>query len=259
MLFLIVRCCKCGHFGVKQETKSAKWACKLCGEKQTQTRVYGTSSKASELRPVMQLYNMQRGAFDEAQRDLLNRVAPELDAAASGVSAPLANQWDQFVELRDDTAAADAVDDEDDDCVSLRLTAAVELGAKRQSHVPRKRPARATEDEFDAPAQTALSVPAKSRARLDDDRPVPVRVGAAAWPTPVASAGSSAANRSAPVSVSAWPTASAASASKTALMPPVPPREAVARVAVASEEVCDWNAFVEEPGVDDDDDDDDAE
>jgi hypothetical protein len=196
---------------------------------------------------------------------MLNRVAPELEAARPliGVSEPLANQWDQFVDAGAAVAGdAQSVDDEDDDDrVSLRVTAAVELGAKRQNHVPRKRPARATEDEFDATGQTTLSVPAKSRARLDDDRPVPVpAVSVGAWPT----LGSSAANRSsrvdAPVSfatVSAWPTASAASAAKTTLVPPVPPREAaVARVAVASEEVCDWNAFVEEPGVEDDDDDD---
>jgi len=66
--YILVRCYSdpCGMFQVIQKTKSNKWGCKICQEKQSLKQIYGTSYKAKDLRELCQQRNMDRGMRDEA-------------------------------------------------------------------------------------------------------------------------------------------------------------------------------------------------
>ena len=235
MLFLIVRCCECGHFSVKQETKSPKWACKLCGVKQTQTRVYGSSTKAAELRPIMQQFNLQRGAFAEAQTAAVNRLLDQASSTADVPAArPLANEWQQFV-TGDDVDDDDDNEDGVDDRVGLRTTALHRVDAASRQPERNKRAAADARMDHDEPAAQP-----KARPRLVDDAPQPA---SSAWPV------------AALQTLVAQPSSSS---SKVAPLAPPPPRP---QAVIASEPVADanpWDAFVEptaDDGGDDDEDD----
>lgn len=142
-MFLIVRCFKCGHFSVKQETKSPKWTCKLCGTLQSQTRVFSSAVKARDLRATVQQFNMQRGEFEEKQKQIEART---LDAVVATINnnndnkpttAQVAtrNEWDQFVENQDvnDSDNSNTSENDDGDGVALRTTALVALEGNRRA------------------------------------------------------------------------------------------------------------------------------
>jgi hypothetical protein len=138
-MFLIVRCCDCGHFSVKAETKSPKWACKLCGEKQAQARVFASAAKAADLRPLVQEYNLKRGAYEDTQRQVAVRVQDaiveairETDNAVVDCASVGVNEWEQFVQSNDDDDGDDS--ESNDDAVKLRTTATVAV-----DKAPRKR------------------------------------------------------------------------------------------------------------------------
>lgn len=59
--FGVVRCAgTCEAFQVVQITKTSKWACHLCGTKQSRTRVYAEGA-AKDMRPIVQRLNAARG------------------------------------------------------------------------------------------------------------------------------------------------------------------------------------------------------
>ena len=81
---------------VQQVKKVAKFACTLCGAKQSVRQVYAISSKASDVRGVVVSLNARRQTADDAQ----GNWAPEDDArqpAAPSVLKPQVD-WTRFVE-----------------------------------------------------------------------------------------------------------------------------------------------------------------
>ncbi len=64
-----VRCVQCEAIMAKQATKSDKWSCKLCGAKQTLTRVFAVSGSAKDIRQHVQQLNMAR-ANQQAAKDV---------------------------------------------------------------------------------------------------------------------------------------------------------------------------------------------
>ncbi|XP_068134202.1 MRN complex-interacting protein isoform X2 [Hyperolius riggenbachi] len=63
--FQVLRCFSCQTFQVHQVKKSKKWACKLCGEKQSLLKVYGQGC-AGDCRHHVQKLNLLRGEVEEA-------------------------------------------------------------------------------------------------------------------------------------------------------------------------------------------------
>lgn len=55
----VLRCCSCRLFQAHQVTKSRKWTCKACGEKQSFLRAYGAGSGADCRRHVQKLNLLQ--------------------------------------------------------------------------------------------------------------------------------------------------------------------------------------------------------
>ena len=68
--FRALRCFSCEAFQVHQETKSNKWTCKLCHEKQSIIKVFATGSGA-EMRHTVQELNAARGAVEQQRQMLL--------------------------------------------------------------------------------------------------------------------------------------------------------------------------------------------
>ena len=97
MIYNILRCGQCGHFVVKSQTKANKWSCTICGFKQPTGRVYSSATKAKELRPLVQEYNMKRGEFEEEQRIKQIEVSDRADTFAERQTDLLAiSTNDQF-------------------------------------------------------------------------------------------------------------------------------------------------------------------
>ncbi|KAL5493355.1 hypothetical protein EMCRGX_G014524 [Ephydatia muelleri] len=65
--FLVLKCFSCETFQVIQVKKTNKWACKICNEKQSITKVYGRGSP-SDCRKHVQKLNLARGEKDAAER-----------------------------------------------------------------------------------------------------------------------------------------------------------------------------------------------
>ena len=83
-VFFALQCFQCETFQVAQKTQQQKFACKLCGAKQSIVRVYATGA-AKDVRPVVQQLNMARGHADNAPYE-----------AASHGPAPQQPRWDQY-------------------------------------------------------------------------------------------------------------------------------------------------------------------
>jgi ribosomal protein S27E len=165
-MFLIVRCCQCGHFSVKAETKSPKWACKLCGAKQAQARVYSSAAKAADLRPLVQEYNMKRGEYEETQKQVAmnvqNAIVEAIQSVADDEAKPAVNEWDQFVEKRQGNDDAD--DTSNDEAVKLRNTAHVSVDKPRAQ---KKRSAAATKNDTDSNDNDQTSQTIKSQRLVE--------------------------------------------------------------------------------------------
>ncbi|KAJ2441777.1 hypothetical protein GGF42_007180 [Coemansia sp. RSA 2424] len=72
--YQVVRCASddCAKFQSQQEKKTNKWACVVCGLKQSVRRVYFQSTAPKECRPVVMELNMNRGQAESAK---LNRAS----------------------------------------------------------------------------------------------------------------------------------------------------------------------------------------
>ena len=53
-MVLVVSCSQCNIFQAQSEKKGSKWTCRLCGEKQSFRRVYGSFSAAKDARLKVQ-------------------------------------------------------------------------------------------------------------------------------------------------------------------------------------------------------------
>lgn len=92
-IFDAVQCASCSAFQcqVRGATKK-KWACVLCGERQSYVRIFA-SGAAKDLRPVVQQLNMARGTASEEAAALAMASAPSWQAEPSQLSAAGAWQW----------------------------------------------------------------------------------------------------------------------------------------------------------------------
>jgi hypothetical protein len=61
MEFLALRCHACQTFVVQQATKTRKWACRMCGVKQSIVKVYGRNGSAAAVRGMVQRLSMTHG------------------------------------------------------------------------------------------------------------------------------------------------------------------------------------------------------
>ncbi|KAK6187083.1 hypothetical protein SNE40_006331 [Patella caerulea] len=104
--FHVLQCYKCQTFQVQQVKKVKKWACKMCGEKQSILRVYGHGSGADCRRHVQKL-NGFRGKLDENKehRVMTARSLEENDACANNFQIdeaevskiPVASKWSNYI------------------------------------------------------------------------------------------------------------------------------------------------------------------
>ncbi|XP_072256685.1 MRN complex-interacting protein [Pyxicephalus adspersus] len=102
--FHVLRCFSCHTFQVHQVKKSKKWACKLCGEKQSLIKVYGQGSGA-DCRHHVQKLNLLQGEVEQAANSNagLNSQNEENDSTqCSGTSQPHAEApqscWIKYLE-----------------------------------------------------------------------------------------------------------------------------------------------------------------
>jgi len=77
MEFLALRCHACQTFVVQQATKTRKWACRMCGVKQSIVKVYGRNGSAAAVRGMVQRLSMTQGQAAAAAHD------PDGDFASS--------------------------------------------------------------------------------------------------------------------------------------------------------------------------------
>ena len=82
-VFFALQCFQCETFQVAQKTQQQKFACKLCGAKQSIVRVYATGA-AKDVRPVVQQLNMARAHADP------------YEAASHTPAPPQPARWDQY-------------------------------------------------------------------------------------------------------------------------------------------------------------------
>ena len=56
-------------YKISQKKKKPKFACRVCGEKQSVRKVYATSFKASDIRNVVMDLNLTKANDDQAEDD----------------------------------------------------------------------------------------------------------------------------------------------------------------------------------------------
>ncbi|KAA0147862.1 hypothetical protein FNF27_07349 [Cafeteria roenbergensis] len=89
--YIGVQCAQCEAFQVVQQPKSKKWKCRMCDHGQSVVRLFAGSSKAAEVRPVVQRLNRLRGRKAELEEELLEmmrdgRIDEETIRAAAAAS-----------------------------------------------------------------------------------------------------------------------------------------------------------------------------
>ncbi|KAH3748754.1 uncharacterized protein LOC127847782 [Dreissena polymorpha] len=151
--FQVLKCFNCNTFQVHQVKKALKWACKMCGEKQSIKKVYGGGTGA-ECRHHVQKLNTMRGEMTESswQHEAQNGSLPwqpengdyettamtsTLDIGPSSdsldTSTSQSKKWVQFLESTNGDEEADDRTDENDDCLGYYDTRPfVKKGHKRQ-------------------------------------------------------------------------------------------------------------------------------
>lgn len=80
-VFNILRCYQCRTFQVVQRRKDKKWRCKVCGEKQSITKSFGSSSRAKDCRLIVQELNMKRGEIEQERMELKMRAQEDAQNA----------------------------------------------------------------------------------------------------------------------------------------------------------------------------------
>ncbi|KAJ2777775.1 hypothetical protein H4R18_004970 [Coemansia javaensis] len=153
--YQVVRCASdgCAKFQSQQEKKSGKWACVVCGLKQSLRRVYLQSSVAKECRAAVMELNMSRGQAAAAAAAAASAAAaraqshrPHADTGHSdicyatdqGEAGPLAaSRWDEYAEKTQQSASdAEAELDQHNRIVVGRLAEQDAGPAKRAQRRP---------------------------------------------------------------------------------------------------------------------------
>lgn len=154
--FYALQCAECSTFQVVQRSAQTKFCCKLCGLKQSITRVYG-SGAAKDVRAIVQQLNMARAVGDSGYQpsgyqsndhqpneylehgqfgwdggqtysDQHHEPAPQQPQPQHAQPQP--SRWAQYLPPQAPRAAVvDEVDDGDDD---PRFVTALDRGGKRK-------------------------------------------------------------------------------------------------------------------------------
>ncbi|KAI8872416.1 hypothetical protein GQ42DRAFT_172575 [Ramicandelaber brevisporus] len=84
--YYVLRCFddKCGVFQVQQRTKSGKWTCKLCHQKQSIKKVYFTSTVAKDCREAAQALGMRRMEAEQQKAEDAVALLEEYELAQLG-------------------------------------------------------------------------------------------------------------------------------------------------------------------------------
>tara|TARA_B110001452_G_scaffold219810_1_gene191919 strand:+ start:1599 stop:2378 length:780 start_codon:yes stop_codon:yes gene_type:complete len=146
--FYALQCAECATFQVVLRSAQTKFSCKLCGLKQSITRVYG-SGAAKDARAIVQQLNMARAVGDTAPADYddhdqfgwggaqsyanehaqsyandYHQAPPQQQQAQ-----PQQSRWAQYLPPQAPRAAVDEGDEGDDD---PRFVTVVDRGGKRK-------------------------------------------------------------------------------------------------------------------------------
>lgn len=102
--FVCVQCFSCHMFQVQQVNKSSKFACKLCGAKQSVRKVFTLSPHAKHVRHMVQALNLARGRLEQegggefptgaVESCQANRSEPVQERVAAGSSQV---DWSDFM------------------------------------------------------------------------------------------------------------------------------------------------------------------
>lgn len=106
MEFLALQCASCDCFCVQQLTKSRKWACRLCGAKQSIVKVFAKSFKAADVRGIVQQLSMARGTLAIAALSEDRMLAAEPSPSLTDLAGTTSSCWDEFVEPELPTTSA---------------------------------------------------------------------------------------------------------------------------------------------------------
>jgi hypothetical protein len=144
--FVALKCAACGVFQSQQRRKDRKFACRMCGAKQSVTKVFAISHAAKDIRGVVQRYNELRSRGedipDDAREEGQEEEQQEVD---KDTPPPQPGEWQQWLDPPKDDG--EGVDDEADVeaeavAASASRTPAARRGrAKRPATTPYSRPA----------------------------------------------------------------------------------------------------------------------
>jgi len=165
--FLAVRCFSCGTHQAQQLTKSSRFSCPVCGEKQSVKQVFLRSTRAAECRSVVQQLNGQRQEEENACNNGEESESPP--------RAPLRQpgptvDWEQFLEHEEEPGSPHVPDD---DRFVTALPDARRRGAGAGGVVPSKKRARAAEAACTKDQWLAAPTGRARRASARAVRPAP--------------------------------------------------------------------------------------
>ena len=96
--FQVVRCFSCETFNVDIIKKdNSKWQCKLCGEKQSTKKIYGTAGSAKECREIVQLLNERRGEKANAIPDFQQLEVEESTKVSNITTNGNGSRWSKYL------------------------------------------------------------------------------------------------------------------------------------------------------------------
>lgn len=128
-----LKCCQpdCAIFQVTQKRKDNKWQCKICQTKQSVQKVYAISNKPSDIRPVVQKYNMEKGLAEEKapkriREEIVQEEEDDIEIGDDGRiiqknpsvqnnSQPKQSKWLQFLDPKELEQEQEQNESEDDE------------------------------------------------------------------------------------------------------------------------------------------------
>lgn len=158
--FVALRCAGCSTFQVQQYKASGKWQCRLCGEKQSVTRVFARDAKAANVRSVVHELSLVQGEAEHAALDEIDHAAQEDDENDLGwpqrpaIVEPSKSRWRHLV---DDVMSNEPARREEDEACEDTLCARPVILRGELQHRPAKRLVGAADRRANEPARPAQS------------------------------------------------------------------------------------------------------
>lgn len=106
MEFLVLRCAECSTFCVQQRTANKKWACRMCGARQSIVTVYARSARAADCRAHVQKLSLTAATQVNQEREAAYDEAFGAHARRAHAGAPVGSAWGAFLEEEDTSGAA---------------------------------------------------------------------------------------------------------------------------------------------------------